>query len=135
MQNSGEPEVRPAASHLQLVDKLLREGGVVGVLAGRARTQHGVLGILRIARHVHTGETAVLRNGAGHVERLLLQILGEILRLLEILREILRLLLQRLLVERLAEVLREVLRLLLQRLGQILRLALDVLLQTLARLT
>jgi len=108
----------------------------VGVLAGRAGTQHGVLGILLlIARHVHAGQAAVLRDGAGHVEGLLLQILREVLRLLlQILREILRLLLQRLLVKGLAEILREILRLLLQRLRQILRLALDVLLQALARL-
>lgn len=62
-----------AASHLQLVDELLRECGVVRVLAGRARTQHGVLRILLLtARHIHTGETAVLRDGASHVEGLLL---------------------------------------------------------------
>lgn len=62
-----------AASHLQLVDELLRERGVVRVLAGRARTQHGVLRILLLtARHIHTGEAAVLRDGAGHVKGLLL---------------------------------------------------------------
>jgi len=52
-----QPAVAPrGSSHLQLVDELLRERGIVGVLAGRAGTQHGVLGILLlIARHVHAG--------------------------------------------------------------------------------
>ena len=97
-------------SHLQLVDEFFREAGVVGVLARRAWTQHRVLRILLlIGRHVHPGEGAVLSDAAGHVERLLLQILRQVLRLLlQILGQILRLLLQ---------ILREVLRrLLLQRL-------------------
>lgn len=101
---------RRRGTRLQLVDEFFREAGVVGVLARRAWTQHRVLRILLlIGRHVHPGKGTVLSDAAGHVERLLLQILRQVLRLLlQILGQILRLLLQ---------VLREVLRrLLLQRL-------------------
>lgn len=119
-------------AHLQLVDEFLREAGVVGVLAGRAGTQHRVLGVLLLVRrHVHPGEGAVLSDGPGHVQRLLLEVLRQVLGLL---LQALRLLLQRLLTEVLAEVLSQVLRLLLQRLRQVLRLALNVLLQALAGL-